>query len=79
MKKENTVYITSFRPHGSSRIDWIVIDCITGKPMHYHTDSAGNGVWIGEDFYKQVIGACDFQLQQKCRKSVLQAIKKRFA
>lgn len=77
--KENTIYITSFRPLGSNRIDWIVIDCITGEPTHYHTDNAGHGAWIGEDFYKQVIGSCDFQLKQKYRKSVLQAIKKEFA
>lgn len=60
------------------RIDWIMIDCVTGEKIHYHTNKFGHGAWIDEGYEKQILGTCDFRLNQKTFSGMRKAIHKYF-
>lgn len=47
------------RSEDTNRVDFTV----DGKG--YHTNDSGNGLWIGEDYMKQIEGTCQFSLTQK--------------
>lgn len=42
----------------------------------YHTNEAGEGVWTGDTYNRQITGTCDFQLHQKTRSGIYKAIKR---
>lgn len=44
--------------------------------IDYHTNNAGEGLWIGDDYTDQIIGTCDFALRQKTRSGMYKAIKR---
>lgn len=44
----------------------------------YMTNKSGNGLFIADDYYKQITGTCQFSLHQKTYSGVYKAIKKWF-
>lgn len=44
----------------------------------YMTNNNGNGLFIADDYYKQITGTCQFSLHQKTYSGVYKAIKKWF-
>lgn len=70
--KNLTVSITD------SRVDFDVYDSWDDSTTHYHTNREGEGLWIGWDYMKQIIGTCDFALRQSTRSGMYKAIRKYF-
>lgn len=56
----------------SKRIDFE----ISGN--HYHTNDAGCGLWLGDDYARQVEGTAQFRLMQKTTSGIRKAIVKHF-
>lgn len=65
------IKITSFR-EDENRIDFMV----DGQP--YHTNPEGYGLWVGEDYLRQIEGTAQFSLRQKTKNGVYKALKKRY-
>lgn len=69
------------RSSGDSRVDFdIVREGADGRhcEVHYHTNRSGEGLWEGYDYMRQVIGTCDFRLQQETRSGMYKAIRRQF-
>ena len=61
------------RAKDTKRVDFTV----DGKA--YHTNDAGNGLWIGEDYTKQIEGTAQFSLTQTTTSGIRKAIVRHFS
>lgn len=64
--------ITIKRAEDSNRVDFTV------DGRHYHTNNAGEGLWIGDDYMKQIEGTAQFSLTQKTLSGMRKAIERRW-
>lgn len=60
------------KSEASNRVDFTV----NGKA--FHTNDAGEGLWVGEGYTKQIKGTLDFSLKQKTISGMRKAIEKVF-
>lgn len=65
--------ITITKSKDNARIDFTVY----GK--EYHTNNSGLGLWIGDDYTKQILGTMQFQLTQQTISGIRKAIEKTFS
>ena len=64
--------ITIKRAKDSKRVDFTV------NGRGYHTNDDGLGLWVGDDYMKQIEGTAQFGLTQKSNAGIRKAIERRF-
>lgn len=52
------------------RVDFVV------DGNSYHTNDRGEGLWLGDDYLKQIRGTCQFELKQATRSGMRKAIER---
>ena len=65
--------ITIKRSKDTKRVDFTVNGAM------FHTNDYGYGLWIGEDYLKQIEGTAQFSLTQKTVSGMRKAIEKRYS
>lgn len=58
----------------------VIIEDYNGKEIStdYMTNRCGDGLFIKNDYYKQIAGTCQFDLHQKTHSGMYKAIRKWF-
>ena len=69
----NKMNITIKKSEDSKRVDFTV------NGQTYHTNNDGYGLWIGEDYTKQIEGTAQVSLTQKTTSGMRKAIEKKFS